>query len=60
VTTAGYNVDAELSQELTLGLLRSPAIVGAQLTDNNGTVLASVKPADTGGYFNYNGQRLAW
>ena len=24
------------------------------------TVLASVKPADTGGYFNYNGQRLAW
>jgi signal transduction histidine kinase/CheY-like chemotaxis protein len=38
-----YNIDAELSQELTLGLLRSPAIVGAQLTDNNGTVLASVK-----------------
>lgn len=38
-----YNIDAELAQELTLGLLRSPAIIGAQLTDNNGTVLASVK-----------------
>jgi NAD(P)-dependent dehydrogenase (short-subunit alcohol dehydrogenase family) len=24
------------------------------------TVLASVKPGDTGGYFNYDGQRLAW
>lgn len=24
------------------------------------TVLASVKPADTGGYFNYDGQRLVW
>jgi NAD(P)-dependent dehydrogenase (short-subunit alcohol dehydrogenase family) len=24
------------------------------------TVLASVKPADTGSYFNYDGQRLAW
>ncbi|MEO6281275.1 SDR family oxidoreductase [Roseateles sp.] len=24
------------------------------------TVLASVKPADTGGYFNYDGQRLDW
>jgi len=24
------------------------------------TVLASVKPADTGGFFNYDGQRLAW
>jgi signal transduction histidine kinase/CheY-like chemotaxis protein len=38
-----YNIDAELAQELTLGLLRSPAIIGAQLTDNNNTVLASVK-----------------
>ncbi|MHC8288005.1 hybrid sensor histidine kinase/response regulator [Pseudomonas sp. XS1P51] len=38
-----YNIDAELAQELTLGLLRSPAIIGAQLIDNNGTVLASVK-----------------
>ena len=38
-----YNIDAELAQELTLGLLRSPAIISAQLTDNNQTVLASVK-----------------
>lgn len=38
-----YNIDAELAQELTLGLLRSPAIIAAQLIDNNDTVLASVK-----------------
>jgi two-component system, sensor histidine kinase SagS len=38
-----YNIDAELAQELTLGLLRSPAIIGAQLIDNNSTVLANVK-----------------
>lgn len=38
-----YNIDAELAQELALGLLRSPAIISAQLTDNNNTVLASVK-----------------
>ncbi|MHA3737486.1 response regulator [Pseudomonas sp. Eth.TT006] len=38
-----YNIDAELAQELTLGLLRSPAIVSAQLTDNNGNVLANVR-----------------
>ncbi len=38
-----YNIDAELAQELTLGLLRSPAIISAKLTDNNQTVLASVK-----------------
>ena len=40
-----YNIDAELAQELTLGLLRSPAVIGAQLTDNNHTVLANVKRA---------------
>lgn len=46
-----YNIDAELAQELTLGLLRSPAIIGAQLTDNNGTVLANVKrPGVQSGY----------
>ncbi|WP_415773779.1 hybrid sensor histidine kinase/response regulator [Pseudomonas sp. LB3P38] len=46
-----YNIDAELAQELTLGLLRSPAIIGAQLTDNNGTVLANVKrPGVQNGY----------
>jgi len=38
-----YNIDAELAKELTLGLLRSPAIIRAKLTDNNGTVLANVK-----------------
>ncbi|MBX9404137.1 response regulator [Pseudomonas baetica] len=38
-----YNIDAELAQELALGLLRSPAIISAQLIDNNNTVLASVK-----------------
>ncbi len=38
-----YNIDAELAQELTLGLLRSPAIISAKLTDNNAMVLASVK-----------------
>lgn len=46
-----YNIDAELAQELTLGLLRSPAIIGAQLIDNNSTVLASVKrPEVQSGY----------
>jgi len=38
-----YNIDSELAQELTLGLLRSPAVVGAQLSDNNGNILANVK-----------------
>jgi len=37
-----YNIDAELAQELTLGLLHSPAITHAKLIDNNGTVLADV------------------
>lgn len=37
-----YNIDSELAQELTLGLLRSPAITRAQLIDNNATVLADV------------------
>ncbi len=46
-----YNIDAELAKELTLGLLRSPAITGVKLTDNNGTVLASVKrPGVENGY----------
>ncbi|WP_150772552.1 response regulator [Pseudomonas fluorescens] len=46
-----YNIDAELAQELTLGLLRSPAIIGAKLTDNNGNVLANVKrPGLQSGY----------
>ncbi|WP_312935951.1 response regulator [Pseudomonas sp.] len=35
-----YNIDAELGEELTGGLLRSPAIIRARLIDNNDTVLA--------------------
>jgi signal transduction histidine kinase/CheY-like chemotaxis protein len=38
-----YNIDAELAQELTLGLLQSPAVVSARLTDNNNMVLSSVE-----------------
>ncbi|MGY2260760.1 response regulator [Pseudomonas sp. SDO55104_S430] len=46
-----YNIDAELAQELTMGLLRSPAIIGAKLTDNNGNVLANVRrPGLQSGY----------
>jgi signal transduction histidine kinase/ActR/RegA family two-component response regulator len=46
-----YNIDAELAKELTQGLLRSPAIIGAKLTDNNGTVLANSKrPEVQNGY----------
>jgi signal transduction histidine kinase/CheY-like chemotaxis protein len=37
-----YNIDAELAQELVLGLLRSPAVVRAQVIDNTQQVLASV------------------
>src|SRR5690606_29402841 len=37
-----YNIDAELAQELVLGLLRSTAVTHAVLTDNTGMVLASV------------------
>jgi len=46
-----YNIDAELAKELTQGMLRSPAIIGAKLTDNNGTVLANAKrPEVQNGY----------
>lgn len=46
-----YNIDSELAQELTLGLLRSPAVVSARLTDNNDAVLSSVeRPMATGRY----------
>ncbi|MDN7141148.1 response regulator [Pseudomonas sp. JQ170] len=38
-----YNIDAELAQELTGGLLQSPAITRAWLIDNNETVLADVQ-----------------
>src|SRR6195952_4234753 len=37
-----YNLDAELAQELTLGLLHSPAVTAARLTDNNDILLAAV------------------
>ncbi|WP_454255565.1 response regulator [Pseudomonas sp. Marseille-Q8238] len=36
-----YNIDAELAQELVLGLLRSSAVVRAEIIDNTGTPLAS-------------------
>ncbi|SEI15268.1 His Kinase A (phospho-acceptor) domain-containing protein [Pseudomonas asplenii] len=46
-----YNIDAELAQELALGLLHSPAVLRAQLIDNNNSVLASVeRPRQTGRY----------
>jgi signal transduction histidine kinase/ActR/RegA family two-component response regulator len=37
-----YNIDSELAQELTLGLLHSPAVVAARLVDNNNVILAAV------------------
>lgn len=41
-----YNIDAELAQELVLGLLQSPAVISAQIVDNNQMTLASVsRPA---------------
>lgn len=46
-----YNIDAELAQELTRGLLQSPAITRARLIDNNQTVLADVqRPRQESGY----------
>ncbi|MFK8329387.1 response regulator [Pseudomonas sp. BJa5] len=38
-----YNIDAELAQELTAGLLQSPAITRARLVDNTDTVLADAQ-----------------
>ena len=46
-----YNLDAELAQELVLGLLRAPAITGAQLSDNDKTILASVRDQPEGGRY---------
>lgn len=45
-----YNIDAELAQELVIGLLRSPAVMRAEIVDNSGLVLASVErpPAQSG------------
>ena len=46
-----YNLDSELAQELVLGLLRAPAITGAQLSDNDKTTLASVRDQPEGGRY---------
>ncbi|AYC33212.1 response regulator [Pseudomonas cavernae] len=40
-TRIAYNIDAELAQELVAGLLRSPAVIGAEIIDNHGAILAS-------------------
>lgn len=46
-----YNIDAELAQELALGLLNSPAVIHAELIDNSGLTLASVsRPPLQSGY----------
>ena len=46
-----YNIDAELAQELTGGLLQSPSITRARLIDNNDTVLADVqRPREESSY----------
>jgi len=37
-----YNIDAELAQELVEGLLQSPAVIRAEIIDNDGVPLASV------------------
>ncbi len=37
-----YNIDAELAQELLLGLLRSPAVIGAEIVGSDQRPLASV------------------
>ncbi|WP_286785063.1 MULTISPECIES: hybrid sensor histidine kinase/response regulator [Pseudomonas] len=37
-----YNIDAELAQELVEGLLQSPAVIRAEIIDNDGVTLASV------------------
>ena len=42
-----YNIDAELAQELTMGLLHSPAVVGVRLIDNNNEILAAVSRPPT-------------
>ncbi|MDF9620736.1 response regulator [Pseudomonas entomophila] len=38
-----YNIDSELAQELTGGLIKSPALIRARLIDNNETVLADAQ-----------------
>ncbi|KAF1068367.1 MAG: Signal transduction histidine-protein kinase BarA [Pseudomonas citronellolis] len=36
-----YNIDAELAQELVIGLLRSPAVIRAEIIDSSGVALGS-------------------
>lgn len=46
-----YNIDAELAQELILGLLRSPAVIRAEIIDSTHTPLASAsRPASESRY----------
>ncbi len=46
-----YNIDAELAQELVLGLLRSPAVIRAEIIDNSNMTLARVsRPPSTNRY----------
>lgn len=46
-----YNIDAELAQELLRGLLRSPAVIRAEITGSDNRPLASVsRPAMTSNY----------
>ena len=46
-----YNIDAELAQELVQGLLRSPAVIRAEIVDNSGMVLAQLeRPRQESGY----------
>ena len=42
-TRIAYNIDTELAQELVAGLLRSPAVISAQIVDDTGTNLASAE-----------------
>ena len=46
-----YNLDSELAQELLSGLVRSPAITGAKLTDSDNLVLASVQDQPESGRY---------
>ncbi|MQT72253.1 hybrid sensor histidine kinase/response regulator, partial [Pseudomonas sp. FSL R10-0071] len=43
-----YNLDTELAQELAMGLLRSPAITGVQISDNDKNTLAQVRDSPEG------------
>ncbi|WP_019409298.1 response regulator [Pseudomonas psychrophila] len=46
-----YNLDSELAQELVMGLLNSPAITGAQISDNDKNTLAFVRDPPEGGRY---------